>query len=339
MTIALDAMGGDLAPAATVEGALRAHRERGLDVVLVGDEPRVREELRRHGAGAQEVRVHHASEVVEMDEHPGQALRKKKDSSIRVAFDLCKAGQAAAMVSAGNSGAVLAGGLFVLGRLDHVDRPCIGGFLPSLGTVGRSVLVDMGANVEVTPLQLVQFALLGEVYARRVLGIAQPRVGIVANGEEEGKGTDLTRAAAAALRMPESGVTFRGYVEGKDVFAGEFDVIATDGFTGNVLLKTAEGAVWAFGQLLKRHIQASAVASAGALLLRGQLDQVRRRVDYEEVGGAPLLGIHGVGVIAHGRSSPRAILNALSGAEAFAAQQLEDDLTAAARRGMDLFKT
>jgi glycerol-3-phosphate acyltransferase PlsX len=205
--------------------------------------------------------------------------------------------------------------------------------------VGRSVLVDMGANVEVTPLQLVQFALLGEVYARKVLGIPQPRVGIVANGEEEGKGTDLTRAAAAALRNPSSGVTFRGYVEGKDVFAGDFDVIATDGFTGNVLLKTAEGAVWAFGQLLKRQIQASAVASAGALLLRSQLDQVKRRVDYEEVGGAPLLGIHGVGVIAHGRSSPRAILNALSGADAFAAQRLEDDLTAAALRGVALFKT
>src|SRR6266852_2732884 len=274
MTIAVDAMGGDLAPAATVEGALRAHRERGLDVVLVGDEPRVREELRRHGAGANEVRVHHASQVVEMDDHPGQALRKKKDSSIRVAFDLCKAGQAGGMVSAGNSGAVLAGGLFVLGRLDHVDRPCIGGSLPSLGGVGRSVVVDMG-----------------------------------------------------------------GDGEGKDVFGGDFDVIATDGFTGNVLLKTAEGAVWAFGQLLKRQIQASAMASAGALLLRSQLEQVKKRVDYEEVGGAPLLGIHGVGVIAHGRSSPRAILNALSGAEAFAAQRLEEDLAAAALRGTLLFKT
>jgi glycerol-3-phosphate acyltransferase PlsX len=197
----------------------------------------------------------------------------------------------------------------------------------------------MGANVEVTPLQLVQFALLGEVYARRVLGVARPRVGIVANGEEEGKGTDLTRAAAAALRKAGSGVIFRGYVEGKDVFAGEFDVIATDGFTGNVLLKTAEGAVWAFGQLLKRQIQASAVASAGALLLRAQLEQVKKRVDYEEVGGAPLLGIHGVGVIAHGRSSAIAILNALSGAEAFAAQRLEDDLTSAARRGVELFET
>src|SRR5918911_4807284 len=272
-------MGGDLAPSATVDGALRAHRERGLEIVLVGEETRLRAELRRLGAGPAELRIHHASQVVEMDEHPGQALRKKKDSSIRVAFDLCKAGEVAGVVSAGNSGAVLAGGLFVMGRLDHVDRPCIGGSLPTLGGVGRAVLVDMGANVEVTPLQLVQFALMGEVYARRVLGIARPRVGVVANGEEEGKGTDLTRAAAAALRKPESGVAFKGYVEGKDVFAGEFDVIATDGFTGNVLLKTAEGAVWAFGQLLKRQIQASAMASAAAVLMRSALEQVRKRVD------------------------------------------------------------
>ncbi len=330
-------MGGDLAPAATVEGALRAHRERGLEVLLVGDEPRVRAELRRLGAGDHELRVQHASEVVEMGEHPGQALRKKKDSSLRVCFDLCKAGQAAGMVSAGNSGAVLAGGLFVLGRLDHVDRPCIGGLLPTLKGVGRAVLVDMGANVVCTPEQVVQFALMGEVYARRILGVVRPRVGVVANGEEEGKGTDLTRAAAAALRKPESGVEFRGYVEGKDVFSGDFDVIATDGFTGNVLLKTAEGAVWAFGQLLKRQVQASRVATAGALLMKSSLEWVKRRVDYEEIGGAPLLGIHGVAMIAHGRSSDLAILNALSAAEAFAAQHLEEDLSEAARRASALF--
>ena len=335
--IALDAMGGDLAPAATVEGALRAHRERGHQVVLVGDEARLRGELRRLGAGESELRVHHASEVVEMGEHPGQALRRKKDSSIRVCFDLCKSGEAAGMVSAGNSGAVLAGGLFVLGRLEHVDRPCIGGSLPTLGGSGRAVLVDMGANVECTPLQVVQFALMGEVYARRVLGVLHPKVGVVANGEEEEKGTELTRAAAAALSKPESGVEFKGYVEGKDVFSGDFDVIATDGFTGNVLLKTAEGAVWAFGQLLKRQIQASRVATAGALLMKSQLEQVKKRVDYEEVGGAPLLGVSGVAMIAHGRSTHRAILNALSGAEAFAQQHLQDDLSAAARRGEELF--
>ena len=335
--IALDAMGGDLAPASTVEGALRAHRERGLQILLVGDEARLRSELRRLGAGEEELRIRHASEVVEMGEHPGQALRRKKDSSMRVCFDLCKSGEASSMVSAGNSGAVLAGALFVLGRLDHVDRPCIGGSLPTLGGAGRAVLVDMGANVECTPLQIAQFALMGEVYARRVLRVLHPKVGVVANGEEEGKGTELTRAVAAALRKPESGIAFAGYVEGKDVFSGLFDVIATDGFTGNVLLKTAEGAVWAFGQLLKRQIQSSRVASAGALLIKSQLEQVKKRVDYEEVGGAPLLGVQGVAMIAHGRSTHRAILNALSGAEAFAQQHLEEDLTAAARRGEELF--
>ena len=337
--IALDAMGGDLAPAATVEGALRAHRERGLEVLLVGNEERIRGELRRLGAGKAELRIRHASQVVEMGEHPGQALRKKKDSSIRVCFDLCKSGEVAGMVSAGNSGAVLAGGLFVLGRLDHVDRPCICGSLPSLGGAGRAVLVDMGANIDCTPLQIAQFALMGEVYARRMLGVAKPRVGVVANGEEEGKGTALTRAAAAALRKPASGIAFKGYVEGKDVFSGQFDVVVTDGFTGNVLLKTAEGAVWAFGQLLKRQIKASTIASAGALLMRSSLEHVKRRVDYEEVGGAPLLGIHGVGLIAHGRSTPHAILNALSSAQAFAAQHLDEELTEAARRAVALFDT
>src|SRR5258708_39277603 len=331
--IALDAMGGDLAPAATVEGALRAHRERGLEVLLVGDEPRLKAELRRLGAGGPELRIRHASETVEMDESPGQALRKKKDSSIRVCFDLVARGECAGMVSAGHSGAVLAGAVFVLGRIDHVDRPCICGGVPTLH--GRAVLVDMGATVECTPLQIVQFALMGEVYAREVLGVAHPRIGVVANGEEEGKGTDLTRAAAAALRRPESGVNFRGYVEGKDIFSGDFDVIVTDGFTGNVLLKTAEGAVWAFGQLLKRQVQASPFATAGALLMKSSLEQVRKRVDYEEVGGAPLLGVHGVAMIAHGRSTDRAILNALSGAEPFAQQHLEQDLTAPPRRPLD----
>jgi glycerol-3-phosphate acyltransferase PlsX len=332
-------MGGDLAPAATIEGALRARRERGLDVLLVGDEPRLRAELRRLGAGEHELRIHHASEVVEMDEHPGQALRRKKDSSIRVCFDLCKEGAVAGMVSAGNSGAVLAGGLFVLGRIEHVERPCIGGSLPTLAGAGRAVLVDMGANVVCKPLHLAQFALMGEVYARRVLGVARPRVGVVANGEEEGKGTDLTRAVAEALRKPEAGIDFRGYVEGKDVFSGEFDVIVTDGFTGNVLLKTAEGAVWAFGQLLKRQIKASPIASAGALLMRSSLEQVKKRVDYEEVGGAPLLGIKGAGLIAHGRSTPHAILNALSSADAFASQHLEGELERAAERAAGLFRT
>jgi phosphate acyltransferase len=334
--IALDAMGGDFAPAAPIEGALRARRERGLEVLLVGDEPRVRAELKRLGAGDQELRVHHASEVIEMGEHPGTAMRRKKDNSIRVCFNLCKSGQAAGMLSAGNSGAVLAGGLFVLGRLDGVERPCICGSLPSLGGAGRAVLVDMGANVVCKPIHLVQFALMGEVYTRRVFGVARPRVGVVANGEEDGKGTDLTRAVAEALRRADSGVLFSGYVEGKDVFSGDFDLVVTDGFTGNVLLKTAEGAVWAFGQLLKRQITGSPLASAGALLMRSALEQVKRRVDYEEIGGAPLLGVAGTGLIAHGRSSAKAILNGLSQAQLLSGLKMDAELEAAARRAATL---
>ncbi len=332
MAIALDAMGGDLGPSATVEGALSASRARGVQVVLVGDEPRLQAELGRLGAGKTALRIHHASQEVEMGEHPGQALRRKKDSSIRVAFDLCKSGEATGMVSAGNSGAVLAGALFVLGRLPGVDRPCIGGSMPTLGGAGRAVLVDMGANVVCKPLHLVQFALMGEVYARRALGVPRPRVGVLANGEEEGKGTDLTRATLAALKRPESGLQLAGYCEGKDVFSGDFDLVVTDGFTGNVLLKAGEGAVWAFAQLLKREVQRSLRAKAGALLMRDALEQVRRHVDYEEVGGAPLLGVDGTALIAHGRSSPRAIENALVAADAFAGWKLSAELSAAAAK-------
>ncbi|MBS2022560.1 MAG: phosphate acyltransferase PlsX [Deltaproteobacteria bacterium] len=334
--LALDAMGGDFAPSVTVEGALRARRERGIEAILVGDEPRLKAELKRLDAGPTELRIQHASQVVEMAEHPGQALRKKKDSSLRVCFDLCKAGQADGLVSAGNSGAVLAGGLFVFGRLDGVDRACIGGTLPSLGGAGRAVLVDMGANVECTPLQLVQFALMGEVMARHVLHLQRPRIGVVANGEEDGKGTDLTRAVATALRRPEAGIQFSGYCEGKDVFSGDFDVIVTDGFTGNVLLKTAEGAVWAFAQLLKQQIKASAVATAGALLMRSALEQVKRKVDHEEVGAAPLLGVQGTALVAHGRSSARAIENALASAQEFAGFKMEADLAKAALKAATL---
>ena len=239
--IALDAMGGDLAPAATVEGALRAHRERGLEIRLVGDELRLRMELRRLGAAEREVRIHHASEVVEMAEHPGQALRRKRDSSLRVCFDLCKSGEAAAMVSAGNSGAVLAGGLFVLGRLDHVERPASAA--PCRRSPARAGPAARHGR------QRRVHAVAPRPVRRDGRGLRAPRPGRRppegrrgGNGEEEGKGTALTRAAAEALRRPESGLEFKGYVEGKDVFSGEFDVVVTDGFTGNVVLKTAEGA-------------------------------------------------------------------------------------------------
>lgn len=310
--IAVDAMGGDHAPAAVVEGAVLACRELGADVILVGDETRIRGELVRLGAADQKgISIRHASQVVEMDEHPGQAVRKKKDASIRVIFDLVKSGEADAAMSAGNSGALLAAALFVLGRLPSVERPAVVAFLPTLE--GRVSLLDAGANVDVKPLHLVQFALLGDAYARKVLGIARPRIGILSNGEELSKGTTLTRTAADALQR-QAGLDFRGYAEGKDLFSGEFDVVVTDGFTGNVVLKTAEGTAHAFRQFLKRGVESSKLAKVGALMMKPVFDEARKKLDYAEYGGAPLVGCDGTAILAHGRSGARAIRNAIRAA-------------------------
>jgi len=325
--VAVDAMGGDFAPQAIVEGAIRAAR-RGHPVLLVGDEARVRAELSRLGGGTASrlpITVRHASEVVEMHDHPGQAMRRKKDNSIRVCFELVKQGEACGMVSAGNSGAVMAGAIFVLGRIEGVERPAIISVLPALR--GNPLMLDMGANVDCKPIHLVQFALMGEVYSRRVLGIARPRVAILSNGEEESKGTELTRAAAQALK--KSSIDFRGYCEGRDLLTGDFDVIVTDGFTGNVALKTMEGTAKVVGDFLKQAILSSAVAKIGALLAKGALGSMKRKVDWREVGGAPLVGVSGVGFITHGRSDAHAIDNAVRRVEAAARTHFTDEISAA----------
>ena len=337
--IAVDAMGGDHAPGVVVEGAVQACRELGADVVLVGDETRIRGELVRLGAADQKgISIRHASQVVEMDEHPGQAIRKKRDASIRVIFDLVKSGEADAAMSAGNSGAMLAAALFVLGRLPGVERPAITAFLPTLE--GRVALLDAGANVDVRPLHLVQFALLGEVYVRRVMGVARPRIGVLSNGEELTKGTALTRGAVEALAQIE-GIDFRGYAEGKDLFSGEFDVVVTDGFTGNVVLKTAEGTAWAFRQFLKRNIQDSSLARVGALFMKPVFDGVRKKLDYAEYGGAPLIGCDGTVILAHGRSDARAIRNAIRTANEAALQlgEAREEMTSACARAAQLVPT
>lgn len=334
--IAVDAMGGDHAPAAVVEGAVQACREFGADVILVGDEIRIRGELVRLGAADQKgIAIRHASQVVEMAEHPGKAIRQKRDASLRVAFDLVKSGEADAVMSAGNSGAMLAAGLFVLGRLPEVERPAICAFMPTLK--GRVALVDAGANVDVKPLHLVQFALLGEVYMRRVEGLARPRVGVLSNGEELTKGTALTRTAVEALSKLDA-IDFRGYAEGKDIFSGDFDVIVTDGFTGNVVLKTAEGTAWAFRQFLKRSVEESALAKVGALFMKPVFDQVRRRLDYAEYGGAPLIGCKGTVILAHGRSGARAIRSAILAANEAAAAEADarEEMSAACARAAEL---
>lgn len=317
MRIALDAMGGDHAPAAAVEGGLlfaRAHPTHA--VVFVGDERRLHA-LFPQGRLPPNASVRQASEVVGMDEHPGQAIRRKKDSSLRVCFDLMEAGAADGMVSAGNSGAVMTGALLVLGRLAAVERPAIATLFPALSSShaggGRCLLLDAGANVICRPSHLAQFAVMGDAYVRGVMRLARPRVALLSNGEEDSKGTELTREALALLRT--SDLNFVGYCEGKDIFSGDVDVVVTDGFTGNVVLKTSEGVAKGVTALLRDAIEKSPLpAKLGALLLKPVFAGLKKAVDYAEYGGAPLLGVNGTGIVAHGRSNPKAVANALRAA-------------------------
>lgn len=324
--VAVDAMGGDNAPVAVVHGAIDAARK-GRAVILVGPEERVRAELTRQRASwSLPIQVKDAPEVVEMGEHPGQAMRRKKRNSIRVACELVRDGEASSLVSAGNSGAVMAGAVLVLGRAGAVERPAILGVLP--GAKGAPVLLDCGANVECRPLHLVQFALMGEVFARRVQGIPRPRVAILSNGEEASKGTSLTRAAAEALER--STMRFQGYCEGRDLLGGEVDVVVTDGFTGNVALKTMEGTAKALARLVRDALQGTVPSKIGGILVKSALAAVGKRVDWREVGGAQLVGVQGVAVIAHGASDPRAVSNAIDRAADAARADCIDEMAEAA---------
>ncbi len=309
MKIALDAMGGDFAPRATVEGAVMAARELGLEVVLVGDQEKIERELKDYDTAGLKLSVAHASQVVEMGDSPVESLLTKPDSSIHRCFDLYKAGQVDAVVSAGNSGAVMAAGMAILGTLPGVERPAIASAVPS----GDSfvLLLDAGANVEVKPHHLAQFAAMGSAYWRYVANVTNPRVGILSNGEEDSKGTELTRAAAAILRQMDRHINYVGYVEGRDINHFKADVIVTDGFTGNVALKTMEG----FAEFAVANVRAlfgdSIRGRIAYLLIRRQFAKMRRALDKSEYGGAPLLGISGVAFVAHGSSNARAIRNAL----------------------------
>jgi phosphate acyltransferase len=318
MRIAVDAMGGDHAPEAVVDGAVQAASEYGIHVILVGDRDLLHHLLQRRKAGDLPVSVKHASEVVEMHESPSVAVRRKRDSSLRVAFDLVRSGEAVAAVSAGNSGAAMAVAMLVLRLLPGVERPAIAATLPTLG--GTTVLLDVGANVDCKPVHLIQFALMGEVFAHHVLKIERPRVGVLSNGEEETKGTELTRAADEALR--KSSLNYLGYVEGRDIFAGKADVVVCDGFTGNVVLKASEGLAQAFGSMLRTELTSGLLPKIGYLFSRGAFRRLRRRLDYAEVGGAPLLGVNGIGLISHGSSDAKAIKNAIRAAQSFADERV-----------------
>jgi glycerol-3-phosphate acyltransferase PlsX len=330
-TIAVDAMGADASPAPEVAGAIAAVRAGVCEVILAGDRARLEDEVGRQGArGLRGLRVEHADQVVTMDDHPGAAFRAKPRSSMRRAIDLVKAGDAAAVVSAGNSGAVLAHALFVLGRLAGVERPAIVTVFPTLA--GPLTLGDVGANVEPKPTMLAQFAVLGAAYDRVVHGRARPRVGLLSNGAEEGKGTALTRAAhplVAAAAAAGTGFTYAGLVEGSDLWRGVVDVVAMDGFTGNVVLKVCEGVADALFGLVRRELESTPRARAGALLARPALAGLKKRIDFAETGGALLAGVRGTVVIAHGKSDGVAIGNAIRQADRFAAAELPARLAAA----------
>jgi glycerol-3-phosphate acyltransferase PlsX len=324
IVVAVDAMGGDNAPAVEVEAAVSAARQWGLSIILVGDTVRIETELKRHRTVGLDIGIHHASEVVGMHDSASDAIRKKKDSSIRVAFDLVNKGDAQAVVSAGNSGATMAAGMFVLKRIKGIDRPAIATIFPNLKD--QTLILDVGGNVDCKPLHLSQFALMGEVYARHVLGKKRPRVGLLSNGEEESKGNDLTREAHQLLK----GSTFNyvGYVEGRDIFNGAVDVVVCDGFVGNVVLKVSEGLAEAISTMLRQEIGGRFLAKIGYLLARPAFRAFRKKIDYAEYGGAPLLGIEGTGMICHGGSSSLAVTNAIRMAHEYAARRVNDQLVA-----------
>jgi glycerol-3-phosphate acyltransferase PlsX len=306
--IALDAMGGDLAPHAVIEGALLAARDLRIDIVLVGDRDVIVRELTSHEIGGLPITIEHAAEAVGMDESPLESVLGKPESSIHVGLELVKRGLADAFVSAGNSGAVMAAAMAILGNLPGVDRPAIASLMPS--TAGVALLIDAGANTEVKPINLMQFGVMGSVYWKHVYNAPAPRVGILSNGEEASKGTDLTRAAAAALLQMAPHVNYIGYVEGRDLNRAKADVVVTDGFTGNVALKTMEGfAAFLLGNL-REVFESGLLRKIAYLLVRKKLRAIRERLDPAEYGGAPLLGVNGVAIIAHGSSSARAIRNA-----------------------------
>ncbi|MBI1748187.1 MAG: phosphate acyltransferase PlsX [Acidobacteria bacterium] len=313
--IAVDAMGGDYAPHSEVEGAVQAARDFGIEVILVGRKDRVSralQDVNERGNGLP-IEIQNADEVISMTESAATAIRKKRSSSIRVAATLVKQGHAQAMVSAGNTGAVMVASKMILGSLDRVDRPALAAVIPTVR--GAAVVLDVGANVDCKPHHLHQFALMGHIYARKMLGIEKPRIGLLSIGEEETKGNLLTKEVHKALK--EASLNFIGNVEGKDVYHGKADVVVCDGFTGNVALKISEGLIEVLLSILKEELTRTLTSQVGALLSRQAFKRVKKRLDYSEFGGAPLLGVRGVSIICHGRSNANAIKNAIRMAKEF----------------------
>lgn len=307
-TIALDAMGGDHAPRAEVEGAILAARELECRVLLVGIEKALEQELAKHSRRGLSIEIVPAADVITMSDSPSQAFRRKKDSSLHVAARLVRDGKADALVSAGNTGAVMTVARFLLGTLPSVDRPALAAAFPNMKEK-VSIILDVGANVDSKPEQIEQFAIMGDIYYRAIWGVKRPRVALLSIGEEEMKGNELTREAAA--RLKQTALNFTGNVEGRDVFRGNVEVIVCDGFIGNIALKISEGVVEHLGGMLKRAIKSSLASQVGYVLSKRAFGEFRKRTDSSEYGGAPLLGVRGVTIIGHGRSNGVAVKNAI----------------------------
>src|SRR3954463_10138038 len=329
--IAVDAMGGDTAPGQIVDGALAAARHFDLGVMLVGPVPVLEAELSRHANYDRDrVRLVQADAVVAMDESPAAALRRKPTASIRVAAEAVARGDAAALFSAGHTGASVMAAHGAFGMLPGVDRPALAATIPTRGR--PAVLLDVGASAECRPQHLLQFGVMGSAYARVAFGIEAPRVGLLSTGEEATKGNELTRDAHRLLKL--SSLPFIGNVEARDVYSGGADVIVCDGFTGNVALKVSEGLIEVAEDLLREELSSTITARVGSLLTLRALRHFRRRMDHSEYGGAPLLGVAGITIVGHGRSTPKAVRNAVAMAYRFAAsnfiERVEREIAAAA---------
>ncbi len=307
--IALDAMGSDRAPKPEIEGAILAARQYGVEILLVGRKEELQDELAEHtGASMLPIEIVHAPQVIGMEEKAAQAVRSKRDSSMRVGLRLVREGRASGFVSAGNTGAAMATAKMVLGTIPGVDRPALAAVFPTANG-SPTLMLDVGANVDVKPQNLEQFAIMGDIYYRAVFGVDRPRVGILSIGEEESKGNELTRTSFAQLKQLP--LHFIGNVEGRDLYNGNVEVIVCDGFTGNVALKVSEGLVQTARSILKETLQSTITRQFGYLLARRAFEDFKKRLDYSEYGGAPLLGVKGVAIVAHGSSNSNAIKNAI----------------------------
>ncbi|MGH7197685.1 MAG: phosphate acyltransferase PlsX [Candidatus Omnitrophota bacterium] len=322
MRIAVDGMGGDNAPHEIVAGAIEAARAYNFEIVLVGDQSLLRSELEKHRNVPKGVRIHHAGSVIRMDESAALSVRKKKDASVAICADLAKENLVDAIVTAGHTGAAVVACTLKLRLLEGVERPGIGILFPTLGT--PTFLIDVGANIDVKPAHLLQYAIMGDVYFRYLLRKNRPSIGILNIGEEASKGTEFIKEAHQLLN--KSQIHFIGNVEGRDIFNGKVDIVVCDGFVGNVVLKVAESIADVVGKLLKAKIKESWISMAGAMLAKPAFDALRKEVDYAEYGGAPLLGINGTCIISHGSSNARAIRNAIRVAGEFVKYEINQHI-------------